>query len=154
MISRDVIEMLVKCGYHAPSGHNMQSWRFTVLTKKSDIEELKQKTSMAASTENVYLYGFENPTALILVSNDVRNKDGCQDASCAAENIMLAATSLGVGSVWLNPLMTLREVSPVKELLDEYGIPDNHTVWAMIALGYPVSDGVKLQKNESVVRYI
>lgn len=154
VISRDVIEMLVKCGYHAPSGHNMQSWRFTVLTKKSDIEELKQKTSMAASAENVYFYGFENPTAIILVSNDVRNKYGCQDASCAAENIMLAATSLGIGSVWLNPLMTLREVSPVKELLDEYAIPDNHIVWAMIALGYPVSEGVGLQKNEKVVNFI
>lgn len=153
-IPRDVLEMLVKCGYHAPSGHNMQSWRFTVLTRKSDIEELKQKTSMAAGAENVYFYGFENPAALILVSNDVRNKYGCQDASCAAENIMLAATSLGLGSVWLNPLMTLREVSPVKELLDEYSIPDNHTVWAMIALGYPISDGARLQKNEKVVNYI
>ncbi len=153
-ISQDVLDVLIKCGYHAPSGRNMQSWRFTVLTKQNDIAELKEKAGIAAKKEKVIFFGFENPKVLILVSNDVRNKYGCQDSSCAAENIMLAANSLGLGSVWLNPLMTLRDVSPVRELLDRYGIPENHLVWAMIALGYPISGGAKFQKNENVVKYI
>ena len=63
---------------------------------------------------------------------------------------MLAASSYGIGSVWLNPLMTLRDASPVKELLDEYKIPERHTVWAAIALGYPVADGTALAKRENV----
>lgn len=152
-VPKDVLEMLVKCGYHAPSGHNMQSWRFTVLTKHEDIENFKEITKITSEEHDVYFYGFENPMALIVISNDERNPYGCQDASCAAENIMLAASSLKLGSVWLNPLMTLRKFSPMKELLDKYDIPDNHVVWATIALGYPVSDGVKLQKNDKVVRY-
>ena len=61
--------------------------------------------------------------------------------------MMLAAQSYGIGSVWLNPLMTLRNVEPVKALLDEFGIPGNHIVWASVALGYPVTEGVKLQKK-------
>ena len=152
-VPEDVIKVLVKCGYHAPSDHNMQSCRFTVLTKKDDIKNFKEITKRTAEEQNVYFYGFENPAALIVISNDERNPYGCQDASCAAENIMLAASSLKLGSVWLNPLMTLRKISPMKELLDKYDIPDNHVVWATIALGYPVSDGAKLQKNDKVVRY-
>ena len=81
---------------------------------------------------------------MVLISNDRRNPYGCQDASTAAENMMLAANSYGIGSVWLNPLMTLREVAPVKELLDEIGVPENHVVWATIALGYPEASGSEL----------
>ena len=57
-------------------------------------------------------------------------------------------------TMWLNPLMTLRNVSPVKEVLDGYGIPERHTVWASVAIGYPVADGVALAKRENVVRFV
>lgn len=153
-IARPILDMLLKAGYHAPSGHNMQTWRFTVLTRQPDIVELKEVTRQTAERNKVYFYGFENPQAVILISNDDRNAYGCQDASCAAENIMLAAASYGIGSVWLNPLMTLRGVEPVKSLLDRYGIPAGHTVWAAVALGYPVSGGAALQKKENVVFFV
>lgn len=153
-IPRLILDMILKVGYHAPSGHNMQTWRFTVLTEQKDILELKELTKQTAMQNHVNFYGFENPKVIILVSNDDRNHDGCQDASCAAENIMLAAASYGIGSVWLNPLMTLRNKEPVKSLLDRYGIPAGHTVWASLALGYPVSEGAKLQKKENVIFYV
>lgn len=153
-IPKDVLNMVLKCGYYAPSGHNMQSWRFTVIEKGEDIKALKEATELAASENKVHFYGWENPKTLILISNDERNEDGCQDASCAAENMMLAATSFGLGSVWLNPLMKLRKVVPVKEILDGFGIPENHVVWATIALGYPVSGGVMLQKNDKVIHFV
>lgn len=148
------LAMILRAGYYAPSGHNMQSWRFTVLTKQNDILNLKACSKEAAERNKVHFYGFENPQALILVSNDKRNPDGCQDASCAAENIMLAAHSYGIGSVWLNPLLTLRSVDPVKSVLDDFGIPENHIVWASVALGYPYHEGTLLKKNENVIKYI
>ena len=102
----------------------------------------------------MYFYGFENPACVILISNDERNRYGCQDASCAAENIFLAAHSYGIGSVWLNPLMTLRKKEPVKRLLDEFGVPENHAVWCMAALGYPLEEGALLAKREDVVHFV
>lgn len=153
-IPRPVLDMILKAGYYAPSGHNMQTWRFTVLTKQEDILELKEMTGQTAAQSHVNFYGFENPKVVILVSNDNRNQNSCQDASCAAENIMLAAWAYGIGSVWLNPLRTLRQKEPVRSLLDRYGIPDGHTVWAAVALGYPVSEGALLQKKENVVYFV
>ncbi len=153
-IPRPILDMILKAGYHAPSGHNMQSWRFTVLTKQEDILRLKESAQETAKENKVYFYGFENPKVLVIISNDSRNLYGCQDASCAAENMFLAAHSYGIGSVWLNPLMTLRNVMPVKEVLDGFDIPENHTVWAMVALGYPVADGVALAKKTDVVKYV
>ena len=153
-IPENILKLLVKTAYHAPSGHNMQTWQFTVINDKENIERLKKAAAKAAAANKVYFYGFENPAALILVSNDSRNVNGCQDASAAAQNIMLAACSLGIGSVWLNPLMTLRDKEPVKSLLDEFGIPSGHIIWSTVALGYPLADGKRLAKKENVVRWV
>lgn len=153
-IPKEILNVILRCGYFAPSGHNMQTWRFTVLTKQEDIAKLRASAQEAAKLNKVYFYGWENPKTLILVSNDMRNTYGCQDASCAVENMMLAAQSFGIGSVWLNPLMTLRSASPVKEVLDEFGIPAGHTVWATVAMGYPVSEGTLLKKKEDVIHFL
>lgn len=153
-IEKEILCTIVKTGYYAPSGHNMQTWKFTVITAEEELRELKRAAKEAADSNKVHFYGWENPAAIVLVSNDRRNADGCQDASCASENMMVSAWSLGIGSVWLNPLMTLRNEEPVKSLLDRYEIPKNHTVWSAIAMGYPVTEGVKLKKNEEVVTWI
>lgn len=153
-IPREILDMIVQAGYYAPTGHNMQTWRFTVLTSQESIAKLKEATVLAAKENKVYCYGFENPACIILITNDTRNQYGCQDASCAAENIFLAAHSYGIGSVWLNPLMKLRDAEPVKSLLDSYKIPANHTVWCMAALGYPVTEGTMLAKKKDVIHYV
>ncbi|MBR2768715.1 MAG: AMP-binding protein [Solobacterium sp.] len=153
-IDRESAEVIVMAGYHAPSGHNMQTWRFTVIRSPEALQRLKAAAETAAREKGVYFYGWENPAMIILVSNDSRNVYGCQDSSAASENMMLAAWSLGIGSVWLNPLNTLRNVSPVKEVLDEFGIPENHIIWSSLAMGYPLADGVKLEKNTKVVQWI
>lgn len=155
-IPKNILSMILKCGYYAPNGRNAQSWQFTVLTKEEDILRLKEAAKETARNNKVFFYGFKNPKAIILVSNAADNPDGCQDASCAAENIMLAAQSYGIGSVWLNPLMTLRNVEPVKSVLDEFGIPKGHNVWSAVALGYPAEDITtsNVQRKSDVVRFI
>lgn len=153
-IDRRLLEMILKAGYYAPSGHNLQTWRFTVLTSGEEIQRLKETVKEQAQRAGVYFYGFENPQALVLVSNDRRNQDGVQDASCAAENMMLAAWSYGIGSVWLNPLMTLCDEPAVRALLDSYGVPGRHIVWAMVAMGYPKEPGRLLAKKEDVVVFV
>lgn len=153
-VPRDLLDMILKAGYHAPSGHNLQTWRFTVLQSKDRILHLKEVITKVTAEKKILFYGFETPPTLILISNDVRNADGCQDASCAAENIFLAAHSYGLGSVWLNALMTICDEPEIRELLDSYGIPANHRVWCMAAIGYPAASGVALAKKKEVVVYV
>lgn len=153
-IETAMLEMILKAGYYAPSGHNLQTWKFTVLTDEGRISRLKEAAMEAAKEQKVYCYGFNNPAVIILVSNDNRNHNSCQDASCAAENILLAAHSYGLGACWLNALRTLRDVEPVKSVLDEYGVPQGHTVWSMIALGYPAEEGKLLAKKQTVVNFV
>ena len=153
-IPRELLETLVECGTYAPSGHNMQTWRFTVVQNAETISAIKGIVGNTAKDKKVHFYGFNNPATLILISNDRRNLDGVQDSSCAAQNIMLAAHSLGLGSVWLNPLMTICDEPEIRELLRSFDIPDTHIVWAMIALGWPTQEGKLLAKRQDVVRWV
>lgn len=153
-IPEDILNMILKAGYYAPTGHNLQTWRFTVIQKQETIAQLRDTIKKVAKEKRVNVYGFEEPPCIILISNDRRNINGCQDASCAAENIFLAAHSYGIGSVWLNPLLTLCDEPLIRELLDGYGIPGTHIVWCIAALGYAVADGTLLAKKKDVVFYV
>lgn len=153
-IPDDVLSMILQAGYHAPTGHNMQTWRFTVVQNKQKIEQIKELVTRTAKDKKIQCYGFENPSCLILISNDVRNMNGCQDASCAAENIFLAAHSYGIGSTWLNHLRDLCDEKEIREMLNDLKIPATHRVWCMAALGYPVAETSMPARKKDVVSYI
>ncbi|MCD7765581.1 MAG: AMP-binding protein [Lachnospiraceae bacterium] len=153
-IPKEKLDMILKAGYYAPTGHNMQSWRFTVIQNKETIASMKTLIGKVAKEKNIIMYGFENPSCLVLISNDRRNPDGCQDASCAAENMFLAAHSYGIGSVWLNPLMTICDEPEIRAMLDGFGVPSQHIVWSMAAFGYAAAQGTLLARKTGVIRYV
>ena len=73
---------------------------------------------------------------LIIPSNERESRWGREDNACALENIFLAAHALGIGSVWINQLQGICDVPEIRAMLHEFGIPENHVVYGMAALGY------------------
>jgi long-chain acyl-CoA synthetase len=142
-IPEELLRIILQAAIQAPTGHNLQTWRFTVLQTKEAIHKLRETIEVtvaerrAGGDRKIQFYGFDNPVCLVLISNDRRNPDGCQDASCAAENLFLAAHTLGIGSVWINALMTIGDEPRIRNLLNGYAIPSEHIVWCIAALGYP-----------------
>ena len=132
-ISKEDLDLIIKAGLYAPSAMNKQTWKFTVLTKTEDIQELAKAIEKQLDREGYDMY---KPTALIIPSNSKDSKFGRDDNACALENIFLAASSLGIGSVWINQLHGICDEPEIRALLDKYGIPDNHIVFGMAALGY------------------
>lgn len=153
-IPKALLDVILQAGIYAPSGHNMQTWKFTVMREPGQIQKLKEVMGRVSTEKRVHFYGFNNPTTIVLASNDRRNADGIQDSSCAAQNIMLAAHSFGVGSVWINALMTICDEPEIRTLLRGYGIPDTHIVWASIAMGWPSEPGKLLAKKQDVIKYL
>ena len=153
-IDKNVLYTLISAGIHAPSGHNLQTWRFTVVTNREVIEKIRETGQRVASREGTGFYGFNNPDTLILVSNDARNDCGIQDASCATENILLAAHALGLGGCWLNGLTRICDQPEIRELLTDLGIPNQHKLYSMIALGYPASEEKAPARRTDVVYWV
>ncbi|MCH5200802.1 MAG: nitroreductase family protein [Oscillospiraceae bacterium] len=132
-IPKEELDIIIKAGLYAPSAMNRQTWQFTVLTKTEDIRELAKAVEKQLGREGYDMY---EPTALIIPSNAKDSKFGRDDNACALENIFLAASSLGIGSVWINQLHGICDEPEIRALLDKYGIPADHVVFGMAALGY------------------
>lgn len=58
------------------------------------------------------------------------NDNGVVDCCAATENMLIAATALGLGSVWVGGF----EAEPIRKILD---IPSKIHVQAVVYLGYP-----------------
>ena len=153
-VPKAVLETILQCGYYAPSGHNMQTWKFTVIQNAEKIHAFRQIVEKVSKEKKVHFYGFNNPKTIVLVSNDRRNADGIQDSSCAVQNMMLAANSYGIGSAWINALMTICDEPEVREMLQGFGIPDTHIVWSTVVMGYPAKAGKELAKKTNVINWV
>ena len=57
------------------------------------------------------------------------------DCACAMENMMLAAHSMGLGTVWSNQLKDTCGDAGVRKLLTAFGVPEDHDVYACCAIG-------------------
>ena len=153
-VPREILETLIDAGIHAPSGKNRQSWRFTVVTSPFAIEKIRETGAAVAAREKTGFSGFNHPPALILITNDEENDNGAPDSACAAENILLAAHALGLGACWLNGLTRISRQPEIRSLLSGFGVPENHRVWCMIALGYPAETPKAPSRRNDVVQWI
>lgn len=151
-IPKDVMTDIVNAALHAPSGKGQQTWQFTVITNKGVISRLTEAIGKELDRAGYDMYC---PTAIIMPSN---LRDGIwskEDNACALENIFLAAHSHGVGSVWINQMQNICDKPAIRAILDELGLPADHVVFGMAALGYPdPSAPVRPMKRIGKVVYV
>lgn len=153
-VPKAYLDVILQTGISAPSGHNLQSWQFTVLRDSKKIVHLKEVLARVSKGKKVHFYGFNDPAAVILLSNDKRNKNGVQDCACAAENMMLAAHSLGLGSVWNNAISVIYDEPEVRDLLSSFHIPETHAVVAALLFGWAKEPGKMLSKKQDVICWV
>ena len=151
-ISREILDDLVQAALHAPSGMGKQTCKFTVVTNKNAIKRLAEAIKTTLNRPGYDLYC---PAAIIIPSNLRDSNWGKEDDACALENIFLAANSYGVGSVWINQLQNICDTPAIRDILNDFGVPADHVVYGMAALGYPDPDTV-IQPKERIgkVAYI
>lgn len=103
--------LILDAGLWAPSGHNQQPWRLSVLRSRADIERLNRSAVSVMSTLPVDWIakaagrpGFDisyGAPVLVLVFSVKDALAPELDCGAALQNMALAAESLGLGSLWL-----------------------------------------------------
>jgi nitroreductase len=111
----------------APSAGNRQPWEFVVVTS----DETRRKL---AGVHPYARFVAKAPVALVFVANPSNSQvTHAIDTSLAAENFMLAAHALGLGTCWAGVYDTNLE-TPIKGVL---GIPKELRVLCLMSVGYP-----------------
>ena len=100
-VPKDLVDEIVKAGTYAPSGKNLQTYRFYVMQNADSIKSLQDVVAKGMENPAYTLYGAKT---IVLVACEKEAVNGVSDCSCAIENMLLAAHSLGLGACWINQL--------------------------------------------------
>lgn len=157
-VDNDMIKTLLDAANQAPSAHNRQSWRFIVIRgeKKSGLAKLiSEKASnfpkASAALMRMATRTINNAPVVIAIANsgeliehgkklfqiDNHMSEGffrtmeVQSSSAAVQNLLLAATSLELGSVWLGIMYLIKD-----DILEYLNEPKGEFM-AIVAIGYP-----------------
>ena len=136
-LDQPTLAAIVEAGRFAPSGMDRQKNHFYVVTDPQVLSALSSLVSQKLSGFSARDFRYGAP-ALVIVANRKDNPMAIQDASCAMENMMLAACAVGVASRWINQPYALRDDPDLRALLAPFGLGEEECICASLALGYPV----------------
>lgn len=146
VVTKEVIDQLLKAAMQAPSAHNQQPWEFIVVDDRLLLDELSLASTGAWMLKNVSV-----AIVPLIIETEASPHFAVQDMAAATENILLEATNLGLGSVWIGVYPLEERVNHIEKVLN---IKGSKHPFSMIALGYPKYDkDVKIRYNESRVHY-
>ncbi len=176
-VSDDQIRILLESANEAPSAHNQQSWRFIVVrdgkkrglahlvTSKSN--EFPKPASVLLRMAARSILGapvviavantgelIEHGTRLFKIekemARDFFRTMEIQSSAAAVENLLLAATSLGLATVWLGILYLIKD-----DVLQFLGEPSGEFM-AVVPVGYASkeSPGPRKEPFEMKIKYL
>lgn len=176
-VSDDHINLLLQAANEAPSAHNQQSWRFIVMRDQKRQELARLVTSRsgklprpASTLLRMAARSIAGAPAVIAIANTgdlirhgtqlfkVEKEMACnffrtmeiQSSAAAVQNLLLAATSLGLATVWLGILYLIKD-----DVLEFLGEPKGEFM-AVVPVGYAAtsSHGPQKQPLGMKVRYL
>ena len=132
-ISQEDIHKILEAGMAGPSCVNARDWSFLVVQDAGTLNKMADVNGRPAEPLRKAKLG-------ILVLGDLerafpRAKDyWIVDGAIAAENMILAANALGIGSVWLGTWPQTDRVEGLRKLFD---LPETVVPHSVLAFGYP-----------------
>lgn len=145
------IKTILKAGMSGPTCVNSKDWSFIVVDDPEVLHKMYQANGVPAKPLLECAFA-------ILICGDYSkafklSKDYfAVDGSIAGQNMILAAWSLGIGSVWLGTWPQMDRVFAQSKLFD---LPNDQISHSIIAFGYPLDEIKEKEEyyDESVVHY-
>ena len=132
-VEEEKIQTILRAGMSGPTCVNARDWAFLVVKDRDRLIAMAEANGRPAEPLKNAAFG-------ILVLGDLEKafpqaKDyWVVDGAIAAQNMILAAQDLGLGSVWLGTWPQMDRVNRQRELFD---VPDRYMPHSILAFGYP-----------------
>lgn len=132
-ISDETLKEIVEAGLNAPSGMGQQGSAAIVISNKKIRDELEAVNAAVMGRPGKPFYGAP-VVILVIAKGHTALFDGC----AMIENMLNAATSLGLGSCWIHRAKEELETDFGKKLLLDNGFDPNEYIGVgHVILGYP-----------------
>ncbi len=157
-VNRDTMQVILECGIHAPNAINRQAWEVRVVDNPEFIngltEVFKNVNPKMAEDPN-FKNMFRNAPTVAFIANDTTFAYSPVDCGLMAENMMLSAWSMGIGSVCLgSSARFITDTPEAAEYLKKLGFSENYKVLVCIGFGYPDEAPAAKPRDLSKVKFV
>ena len=150
-ISDEQLGAILEAGLYAPSARNEQPWKFLVIQNEELNKKVAQLGMDLRGSDTSPFYGA--PT-IIVVFSDSTVIAPIADAALAMENIFLAATSIDLGTCWINCAgQIFNKTEEGLKIKAQYGIEEKYQCVGSIVVGYPEGEipAAKPRAEETII---
>lgn len=160
VVDEPSVHTLLEAAVHAPTAMGREPWAFIViqdqrlLRRLSDIvkplfiEELRQADHAIDPFTRPDFNVFHDAGTLIVIGSRSTTAFVAADCWLAAENLMLAACAMGLGTCVIGAALSALNKPKVKT---ELGIPVEFSAIAPIVVGYPGGEATPVARKKPVV---
>ncbi|OQA88429.1 MAG: NADPH-flavin oxidoreductase [Bacteroidetes bacterium ADurb.Bin234] len=160
-IKPDELDIILECGINAPSARNIQPWSVRVVQSKEVLTKLNSDYVNYTKLQNPefsnrvpdYDVLFGAPT-FVLIAGDTTEMYAQNDCGMLAQNMLLAAESMQIGSCVLGGIIRFINSPQGKEFRDMLLLPDNHRLFIGIVFGYKDENPDAKPRDASKVKKI
>lgn len=143
-VEHEKLQLLAECGVLAPSAMNKQEWEVRIVDSKEWIDGAtatylkaiegtgKADYMLKPGFKNI----FRNAPAVIFVAAPEGVFAG-ENVGCLAQNIMLAATELDLGTCFLGSAQMIFAEPAMQSHLQSLGFSEGYKLRYALAVGYP-----------------
>jgi nitroreductase len=152
MVPRHMIDAVLEAARWAPNGGNLQPWRFMVVLDEGvrrDLAGAAYGQSFLASAPVVIVVCAVAEESARTYGQRGRDLYCIQDTAAATQNLLLAATELGLGTCWVGAF----DERAAARLLN---LQDSWRPVALVSLGYPAESEPRRSRRppDDVVRWV
>lgn len=156
-VEREKMQTIVECGINAPNAMNRQAWEVRVVDNAdyiNGVTELYKKANPKAAEDSTFKNMFRNAPTVVFIGRDTQSESSPFDCGLLAENMMISAWSMGIGSCCLGtPARFMRSPEAV-EYLQKLGFSEGYELLYCIGFGYPDETPAAKPRDAAKVKFV
>ena len=156
-VGRDTLMQIMTCGINAANGQNKQSWEVRVVdnpTTLTQIQDLMEAGNTALNPD-IVKGCMRGAPVMVFIARDINYDFSAYDCGLLAGNMMLAAQSMGVGSICLgSPVRFINDATNSAEIADILGYSENYELCLCVGLGYAAESPDAKPRDINKVKFL
>ena len=150
-VCREQMAKILECGIYAPSAMNMQAWAVRVVDAPDFIDgvtAIAKEQMPQLSEQPGFRNFFRNAPTVAFIAVPDESYSGEFDSGLLAQNMMLSAWSMGIGSCCLGSVIPVMNSEAAKPYLERLNLPEGYHLQVAIAFGYPAGENPEAPERD------
>ena len=151
-IPDEALDAIVTAGTWAPNGMGKQSAKIVVVQDPKTVAQLERMNAAVLGNPDAHPF-YGAPTVLVVFA-DTTVPTYLYDGSLVLGTMLLAASTLSLGSCWIHRAKEVFQTPEGKDLMQKWGVGEQYIGIGHCILGYPQGEipAPKARKEDYIIK--